>query len=210
MPSLSDPTPCLTSTTATLDEATGAVESMDAAHAAPWQLLHLTHLAEHELPLARLLQEVVQDGASIGFLPPISLAEARAYWQGVEQGLQRGDRRLWLALAPAQQGGALLGSVQLSLCGKANGSHRAEVEKLMVAPGARGHGLARALMGAMEQGAIQAQRRLLVLDTRVGDVASHLYQRLGYQAAGQIPDFAINGDGSLAATQFFYKRLSLD
>ena len=81
MPSLSDPTPCLTSTTATLDEAAGAVESMDTAHAAPWQLLHLTHLAEHELPLARLLQEVVQDGASIGFLPPISLAEARAYWQ---------------------------------------------------------------------------------------------------------------------------------
>ena len=46
-----------------------------------------------------------------------------------------------------------------------------------------------------------------MLDTRVGDVASSLYRQLGYQEAGQIPDFARNGDGTLAATQFFYKQL---
>jgi ribosomal protein S18 acetylase RimI-like enzyme len=81
------------------------------------------------------------------------------------------------------------------------------VEKLMVHSQARGKGVGRALMNAMEQGAQDARRTLLVLDTRVGDVASSLYRQLGYQEAGQIPDFARNGDGTLAATQFFYKQL---
>jgi ribosomal protein S18 acetylase RimI-like enzyme len=62
-------------------------------------------------------------------------------------------------------------------------------------------------MQAMEQGAREAGRTLLVLDTRVGDIASTLYRQLGYQEAGQIPNFARNADGTLAATQFFYKQL---
>lgn len=174
--------------------------------ATQWQLLATTTLAGHETALARLLQEVVQDGASIGFLPPLTLADALAYWRGVALSLQRGERLLWLALAHTEQGVNLLGTVQLALCNKANGRHRAEVEKLMVAPHARGLGIGRALMTALEQAASQAGRSLLVLDTRVGDVASLLYLGLGYQGAGQIPAFAINGDGSLAATQFFYKQ----
>ena len=185
--------------------ATPSIKTMP-TQAAPCRCVPLTTLAGYEPALVRLLQEVVAHGASIGFLPPLSEQEAGAYWQGVERDLQ-GGRRLWLALAPAEQGGAVLGTVQLSLCGKANGRHRAEVEKLMVSPTARGLGIARALMAVMEQGAREAGRTLLVLDTRVGDVASHLYSRLDYLAAGQIPDFAINGDGSLAATQFFYKPL---
>ncbi len=186
-----------------------STRTMPARHshpAAPCRCVPLTTLTEYEPALIRLLQEVVADGASIGFLPPLSEQAARRYWQGVEQDLQ-GGRRLWLALAAAEQGGAVLGTVQLSLCTKANGRHRAEVEKLMVSPTARGLGTGRALMAAMEQGAREAGRTLLVLDTRVGDIASHLYRKLGYLAAGQIPDFAINDDGSLAATQFFYKPL---
>ncbi len=62
-------------------------------------------------------------------------------------------------------------------------------------------------MLAMEQGAHAAGRSLLVLDTRAGDVASHLYRQLGYLEAGQIPSFARNADGSLAATVIFYKPL---
>lgn len=100
-----------------------------------------------------------------------------------------------------------MGAVQLALCGKTNGRHRAEMEKLMVLQTARGKGVGRALMQAMEQGAHAAGRSLLVLDTRAGDVASHLYRQLGYLEAGQIPSFARNADGSLAATVIFYKPL---
>jgi acetyltransferase len=153
--------------------------------------------------LITLLQDCVASGASVGFLPPQPEELGLEYWQGIEADLADGVRRLWVAFDQHH----LVGALQLALCTKANGGHRAEVEKLMVHSEARGKGVGRALMNAMEQGARDAKRTLLVLDSRVGDVASTLYRQLGYQEAGQIPDFARNGDGSLAATQFFYKQL---
>ena len=148
--------------------------------------------------LITLLQDCVASGASVGFLPPLLEDQGLAYWQGIEGELAEGVRKLWVAFDHHH----LIGALQLSLCTKANGGHRAEVEKLMVHSQARGKGVGRALMNAMEQGARDAKRTLLVLDTRVT-----LYRQLGYQEAGQIPDFARNADGSLAATQFFYKQL---
>lgn len=152
--------------------------------------------------LITLLQDCVASGASVGFLPPLQEERGLEYWQGIEGELADGVRKLWVAFDQHH----LVGALQLALCTKANGGHRAEVEKLMVQPGPR-QGVGRALMQAMEQGAREAGRTLLVLDTRVGDIASTLYRQLGYQEAGQIPDFARNADGTLAATQFFYKQL---
>lgn len=153
--------------------------------------------------LITLLQDSVANGASVGFLPPLTEDQGLGYWQGIETELAAGRRRLWAAFEQHH----LVGALQLALCTKANGHHRAEVEKLMVHSHARGKGVGRALMAAMEQGARDKGRTLLVLDTRVGDVASSLYRQLGYQEVGQIPDFARNADGTLAATLFFYKQL---
>lgn len=153
--------------------------------------------------LITLLQDSVANGASVGFLPPLTEDQGLGYWQGIETELAADRRRLWVAFEQHH----LVGALQLALCTKANGRHRAEVEKLMVHSHARGKGVGRALMAAMEQGARDKGRTLLVLDTRVGDVASSLYRQLGYQEVGQIPDFARNADGTLAATLFFYKQL---
>lgn len=153
--------------------------------------------------LITLLQDSVASGASVGFLPPLQEEQGLEYWQGIEADLANGVRKLWVAFDQHH----LVGALQLSLSTKANGGHRAEVEKLMVHSEARGKGVGRALMLAMEQGARDAQRTLLVLDSRVGDVASNLYRQLGYLEAGQIPNFAKSADGTLAATQFFYKQL---
>ena len=101
------------------------------------------------------------------------------------------------------EGEQILGAVQLSVPTKANGRHRGEVEKLMVHGNARGRGLAKRLMSMLEHQARAAGLQLLVLDTRLGDVASILYRRLGFVEAGQIPDYARNSDGSLAATVLF-------
>ncbi|MCD1189597.1 GNAT family N-acetyltransferase, partial [Vibrio cholerae] len=49
--------------------------------------------------------------------------------------------------------------------------------------------------------------QLLVLDTRLGDVASLLYRSIGYTEAGQIPQFARSSNGKLEATVYFYKQL---
>ncbi|MBC7005473.1 GNAT family N-acetyltransferase [Photobacterium sp. BZF1] len=156
-----------------------------------------------EQGLIELLVECVNDGASVGFLPPLKKVEAISYWHHVEDELIKGERRLFVAM----EGDKVVGVVQLALCQKANGIHRAEIEKLMVLPQQRGKGWGRALMATAEKAAVKLGRSLLVLDTRKGDVASRLYSAMGFQFAGEIPEFAISSTGALDATLLFYKQL---
>jgi len=153
--------------------------------------------------LTHLLIEAVAEGASIGFLAPLSVHDAGVYWQQVAQKVAHHDSILF----GAYQQDTLVGTVQLALCHKANGAHRGEVEKLIVAKSAQGQGLAKGLMHLLELDAKKQGLQLLVLDTKVGDTASFLYPKLGYQAAGTIPNFARDGLGKLAATVYFYKEL---
>jgi ribosomal protein S18 acetylase RimI-like enzyme len=153
--------------------------------------------------LMALLQANVDDGASIGFLPPLREDEAAAYWQSVFDALRSPYRVLWVA----KQGEEVVGSVQLDLVAKPNGAHRAEVVKLIVHPAARRQGVARQLMQTLETYAAAAGRSTLVLDTREGDPSEQLYRSLGYLCVGVIPQFCINADGSLAGSAFYYKLL---
>ncbi len=156
-----------------------------------------------EVHLIPLLQNVVDDGASIGFIAPLSAAEARDYWQGILPPLQAGHKVMLIA----KQEDQLVGSVQLALESRANGRHRAEVQKLMVHTAARGQGVARGLMTALEAVAHEQRRTLLVLDTVRGGVADGLYQRMGYTKAGSIPRYALSSAGHLDDTVFYYREL---
>jgi ribosomal protein S18 acetylase RimI-like enzyme len=149
--------------------------------------------------LTELLIRVVEDGASVGFLAPLSYDEASAYWEDV---LGPGVT-LWVAV----QNGQMIGTVQLQCAMKANGGHRAEVAKLMVDPASRRGGIGRALMLHLEPKAKQEGRTLLVLDTREGDPSNKLYQSLGYIQAGVIPDYALSSNGQLDGTVLYYKRI---
>jgi acetyltransferase len=153
--------------------------------------------------LASLLTNCVEDGASIGFLPPLPAEIASQYWDGVESDLVAGSRLLLAALGNRR----VVGAVQLSLCMKKNGLHRAEVEKLMVHTEHRRSGLGRQLMDGIEGLAREHARTLLVLDTRTGDTASLLYRRCQYVEAGQIPGYARSARGTLDGTTYFYKQL---
>jgi acetyltransferase len=156
-------------------------------------------------PLADLLQDVVNSGAAVGFLPPLTAGEAQDYWLGVASEVQAGTRVLLVARDAAT--GQLLGTVQLDLATRSNGLHRAEVAKMLVHTSARRRGIARQLLQALEGQARQLSRRTLVLDTREGDVSEPLYQSMDYQRAGRIPDYAQSADGSLHATVLYYKLL---
>lgn len=149
--------------------------------------------------LTELLIRVVEDGASVGFLPSLSYDEAFAYWEDV---LGPGVT-LWVAV----QDGQAIGTVQLQCAMKANGRHRAEVAKLMVDPVSRRGGIGRTLMLHLEPKAKAEGRTLLVLDTREGDPSNKLYQSLGYIQAGIIPDYAISSNGELDGTVLYYKRI---
>lgn len=163
----------------------------------------LSTLSEGHDELVALLNDCVESGASVGFLAPLEAGEAERYWQGVAADLAGGDRTLLVA----REGGHIAGAVQISYCSKKNGSHRAEVEKLMVHTAFRQRGIGQQLMKEVERQAQANQRTLLVLDTRTGDTASILYRKAGYQEAGQIPQFARSSAGTIDSTTFFYKLL---
>ncbi len=152
---------------------------------------------------AALLMDAVDSGASIGFVPPLSEAEARRYWHSVIAA-QREGRRVVLGVV---ENDAVIGSVQLDLEMRANGNHRAEAMKLFVHRSARRRGLARALMAALEDEARRLGRTLILMDTRKGGEAEKLCDSLGYTRWGEVPDYARNADGRLHATVFYFRRL---
>jgi ribosomal protein S18 acetylase RimI-like enzyme len=154
--------------------------------------------------LGPLLQDAVDDGASVGFLPPLRSDEARAYWQGVVSAVADGSRLLWVA---REVDGAIVGTVQLDLEKRANGDHRAELIKLMVHTRARRRGIGRALMLAAEAEAGRRGRTTLFLDTRLGDPSERLYRSLGWQFVGSIPRYARSAGGALDANAIYYRLL---
>ncbi len=167
------------------------------------KIIEITSIVGYETALSSLLSECVNDGASIGFLAPLSAHESDQYWQDVEQDLKSRNRKLFLAVANE----TVVGTVQLGLTKKKNGQHRGEVEKLMVSVSARGNGYGAALMGQLETAARNLGLSLLVLDTREGDVASLLYSKLGFVKVGVIPEFALSSVGTLDGTVMFYKKI---
>ena len=153
--------------------------------------------------LGALFQDAVHSGASLGFLPPFSAAEARGYWMDVADALANSGRVLWIATIDSR----IAGTVQLDPAGKPNGRHRAEVIRLMVHSAHRRGGIARALMAALEAHARALGLTTLVLDTRAGDPSERLYQSLGWIKSGEIPEYVTNKRGELQATAVYYKLL---
>lgn len=160
----------------------------------------LTSIEEHISELSKLLIQVVEDGASIGFLPPLKHSEADSYWENVLSS----EVILFIAKIDNQ----IVGTVQLHLCKKENGNHRAEIAKLMTHPTYQRNGIGRSLMQKAEKRAEQEGRSLLVLDTRKGDSSNRLYRSMDYIQAGEIPHYAKSANGELHSTIFYYKSLT--
>jgi ribosomal protein S18 acetylase RimI-like enzyme len=153
--------------------------------------------------LVALLQDTVNGGSSIGFVPPLASGTAEEYWLETMREIKEGRR----VLLVASEAGEVTGSVQLALATKQNGLHRAEVQKLFVHTRFRQRGIARALLSAIEEAAREMGRTLLVLDTEQGSDAEKLYESHGYTRSGIIPSYARSFDGSLITTVVFYKLL---
>ncbi|WP_431858801.1 GNAT family N-acetyltransferase [Azospirillum sp.] len=151
-----------------------------------------------------LLEDSVNGGASVGFHPPLGAPANAAYWAGVAEQVKSGATVL---LAAGNDDGELVGTVQLALCPKQNGPHRAEVQKLLVHSAHRRRGLGRRLLAAAEERARALGRTLLVLDTLEGREAVPLYLGAGWIEVGRIPGYTVEADGSRHATVVFYKPL---
>lgn len=152
--------------------------------------------------LVALLADAVDGGASIGYVLPHATADYARFWDDVGNVVNAGER---FVLA-CERERTIIGAIQLAPCTKANGRHRAEVQKLMVLRAARGEGIGTRLMREIEALAVRQGHRLLLLDTRADSAAERLYRRLGWHPFGSVPDYASDPDGTLAECVFFYKR----
>ena len=152
-----------------------------------------------------LLRETVNAGSSLGFIQPLMHQEARAYWLSIRPAIETGSRLLLAAYVD----GSVVGSVQMSFAPWPNARHRAEVQKLFVAPALRGQGVGRALMIAIHDAAREQGRSLLLLNTRHRGPAEGFYKDLGYREIGVIPGYAAGPTGERYADVALYQELSL-
>ena len=153
--------------------------------------------------LAEILIETVAHGGSVSFMHPLAPRTAEAFWEASLAAADRGER----IVLGARDGDALIGAVTLLLDCPPNQPHRAEIAKMMTRVKHRGRGVARDLMVVAERMAIEQGRTLLTLDTAAEEGAAGLYEKMGFQKAGLIPDYALKPHGGLTGTILYWKRI---
>lgn len=153
--------------------------------------------------LCDMLIEAVAHGALVSFMHPLAYDEADAFWRESLAEAAK-DRRVVLG---AFDGDALVGTFTLVLNCPPNQPHRADLAKLIIRRTHRNRGIGKALMQEAERIAIERGKTLLVLDTAVDGGASPMYEGIGYQLAGIIPDYALKPHGGLTGAKIYWKRI---
>jgi ribosomal protein S18 acetylase RimI-like enzyme len=137
-----------------------------------------TELDEQDLDeLCEATEEAILDGNGFGWLKPPQSRVLQAYWRGV---LLVPQRELFIA----RLAGHIVGSAQLLKPPPNNEAqaHSATLTTFFIAPNARGHGLARGLLQAVEDAARAQGFDLLDLDVReTQSAAIGLYERAGFR-----------------------------
>ena len=161
--------------------------------------------AAEQIPaLSQILIDCVEGGASVSFMLPMTFDKASTFWRGVAEGVASGERILLVA----EDGGRIVGTVQVILRQPENQPHRADIAKMLVHRSARKRGIGAALMRAAEKAAREAGKTVLVLDTVTGSDGERLYARLGWQRVGVIPNYALWPQGGLCGTTYFHKQIT--
>lgn len=164
----------------------------------------LTDLPHIRSSLSELLVETVASGGSVSFMHPLPSEVADAFWRDSLAAAGRGER----IVLGAFDGKSLVATVTLLLNLPPNQPHRAEIAKMMTKLSHRHRGIASALMRAAEKVALERDRTLLVLDTAVDQGASGLYEGLGFNLTGIIPDYALRPHGGLTGTMIYWKKIA--
>ena len=157
----------------------------------------------HVAELGQLLLDAHAAGMALGLAPSLTRAGAEEAWHEVARAIEPVERVQWAAF----DGDHVLGAIHLARATAANGRHRAEIRRFVVAEGTRGQGVGRALMDTAVAHARALGLRLLWLSTHAGTDADRIYPRLGWTRSGEIPDYAVLPNGELAANAFYFLKL---
>ena len=161
-------------------------------------------LEEFSFPFAKLLEDGVQSGASLGYLEGSDFEKYVEYWESELREVRSGKAKILYATIDRE----IVGVVEIAFAPKQTAQHRAEVRKLLVHSMHRGRGIATKLMHFVELEARMSGKSLLVLDTETGSTADLLYPGLGWNVLGILPGYAASPDGTLADCTFYYKVIS--
>ena len=165
---------------------------------------HLQAFSERDLEdLCEATDEAILDGNGFGWLTPPPRRVLEAYWRGV---LLVPERELYVA----RLDGNIVGTAQLLKPAPNNEAmaHTATLSTFFIAPWARGHGLARGLLQAVEDSAREHGFQLLDLDVRASqDAAIHLYENAGFKRWGIKERYALV-NGKYVDGYFYSKRLN--
>ena len=107
----------------------------------------------------------------------------------------------------AEVDGEVAGMAHIAPSAAANAPHRAEVQRVAVSEEARGTGVGRKLMDAVERAALGRGITLLWLTTHEASDACAFYEAVGYTRLGVMQEYSQRPDGSLAPAAFYYKVL---
>ena len=107
----------------------------------------------------------------------------------------------------AELDGEIVGMAHIAPSEAANAPHRAEVQRVAVAESARGSGVGRRLMAAVEEAALDRDLTLLWLTTHDRSDACAFYEAVGYSKLGVMPSYSYRPDGTLSPAAFYYKEL---
>jgi ribosomal protein S18 acetylase RimI-like enzyme len=152
--------------------------------------------------LCEATEAAIAEGGGFGWVkrPPRDTLEK--YWQGV---LLVPGRSLFVG----RLDGVIAGSAQLIRPPRNNEAQAfsAQLMSAFVAPWARGHGLARGLVAAVEEAARRGGVAILNLDIRETQTAAiQLYESCGYVRWGSHPAYA-QVESRIVPGYYYYKRL---
>ncbi len=177
---------------------------MTEARAATTAVEHLEAFGGTDLDdLCDAAEAAIKGGGGFGWLnaPPRHIMEN--YWRGV---LLVPERRLFVARLDR----TICGSAQLARPPRNNEAQAfaAQMMSNFIAPWARGHGLAKQLVVAVEDAARAGGYTILNLDVRDTQTAAiQLYESLGYVRWGTHPCYA-RVDDAVIPGHFYFKRLA--
>lgn len=147
-------------------------------------------------------EDAIRDGIGFNWVIPPSRDILETYWRGV---VLVPDRELFCG----RLDGSLAASIQLLKPGpsKETTAFAATIEAHFVAPWARGHGLAKALLQEAEKEARKLGYSLLKLSVRMTqEAAIRLYEEQGFILWGTLPYHEYVG-GKMIPGQYYYKTI---
>lgn len=163
----------------------------------------VTELSESDLnDLCDATDAAIIGGGGFGWVKLPSRDILERYWTGM---MAMPFRMLFVA----RLDGVICGTAQLITPSRSNEAQNFAVTMttVFVAPWARGHGLARKLVEAMEEATRESGFDVINLDVReTQDAAIKLYETLGYTHFGTHP-FYSRLDGEFVPGRYYYKVL---